>query len=284
MNRWIRMALAVVAALAAGGCATTDYVTGRSTRNLYAISEDIALGQQVLQQSVQEMQAQGVPVNRDVKRVGQLQDMVRRIAAVSHAPDLPYEVYLFETNIVNAMAAPGGKMLVFSGLYDPQAGLVKDENELAAVIGHEIAHVTCRHTTEALTRQAPINMLLLVGGIAAGLADNDDLALAIGAAFLVYNGLWVPKYSRKDEVEADRVGLMYMAKAGYDPRAAPRLWKRAYERDGGSSGLATILSTHPAHAHRWKTLEADLPMALAEYDKARGVGVGAPPATGSPPP
>ena len=253
-------------------CATTDYVTGGRVRNMYLIEEDVKFGEEVMQETLQEMEKAGVPVNNDRKRVAQLQDMVNRIAAVSHIPDLPYEVTLFQTYIVNAMAAPGGKVIVFSGLYDPEEGLVQNEDELAAVIGHEIAHVTCRHTTEALTREAPMNLLLLAAGLYASIDGNEDVQNATAAAFLLYNGLWLPKYSRKDEAEADRVGIMYMAKAGYDPRAAPRLWKRLYEKEG-DAGLFAILSTHPTNKDRWKNLEKELPAAMIEYAKATGTGM-----------
>ncbi len=257
--------------LVVGACSTTDFVTGQRTRNAYLVDDDIKLGTQVLQQSIAEMKKAGVPVDRDAKRVAQLRDMVRRIGSVSHMPNLPYEVHLLETNIVNAMCAPGGKVMVFSGLYDPKKGLVKDEDELAAVLGHEIAHATCRHTTESMTRQAPVNALLLIAALVAEAKGNDEAALAIGAGFLFYNGVWVPKYSRVDETEADRVGLLYMAKAGYDPRAAPRLWKRAYEREGGNdSSLSILFSTHPSNKTRWKELEKHLPEALAAYAQATG--------------
>jgi predicted Zn-dependent protease len=265
-----RLFLLSAALLLVGGCSTTDFVTGQSTRNMYLVDEDIKLGAQVMKESADAMRKSGVPVDRDSRRLEVLRDMVKRIGAVSHMPDLPYEVHLFQTNVVNAMCAPGGKVMVFSGLYEPQKGLVYDEAELAAVLGHEIAHATCRHTTESLTRQAPVNALLLIGGLVAESQGNREVAAAIGAGFLFYNGIWVPKYSRVDEVEADRVGLMYMARAGYDPRAAPRLWKRASARDGGEPGLSVLFSTHPGNATRWRELEKHLPEALAAYAQATG--------------
>ena len=258
------------ALIAVAACSTTDFVTGKSTHNLYLVDDDIKMGAQVLQQSVDEMRKQGVKVDVDTKRLGMIQDMVRRIGAVSHMPDLPYEVHLFETNIVNAMCAPGGKVLVFSGLYNPKVGLVRDEAELAAVLGHEIAHATCRHTTEAMTREAPVNALLVIAALVAEAKGSDTAAAAVGAGFVAYNGLLVTKYSRTDEAEADRVGLMYMAKAGYDPRAAPRLWKRACQREGSDPGLMLIFSTHPSNKARWEALEKHLPEALAAYAQATG--------------
>lgn len=264
-----RCGLPVLAALLLASCATVDPVTGKKVNNLYLIEDDIQLGREVMQDTLKAMREERVPVNADKKRSAQLTDMVKRIAAVSHLPDLPYEVYLFQTNIVNAAAAPGGQVMVFSGLYDKKVGLVADEDELAAVIGHEIAHVTCRHTTEEMTRQLPMNIILLGAAIYAEAKDKEDLALALSAGFLVYQGLLLPKYSRKDESEADAVGLMYMAKAGYDPRAAVRLWKRAHEREGDDS-LFAIFSSHPSNKARWKSLDKMLPAAMAEYAKVKG--------------
>jgi predicted Zn-dependent protease len=116
----------------------------------------------------------------------------------------------------------------------------------------------------------PINLLLLAGGLYAESQGNKDVATAIGAGFLLVQGLWFPKYSRVDENEADRIGLMYMAKAGYDPRAAPRLWKRVYEEQGDAPALLSLMSSHPSSQNRWKALEKELPTALAEYEKATG--------------
>jgi predicted Zn-dependent protease len=147
--------------------------------------------------------------------------------------------------------------------------LVADEDELAAVIGHEIAHVTCRHTTEEMTRQLPMQLILMGGAIYAEAKGDDDLALALGAGFLVYQGLILPKYSRTDEAEADAVGLMYMAKAGYDPRAAVRIWQRAAERES-DPGLFAMFSSHPTNKARRKALEARLPEAMEEYRKTTG--------------
>ncbi|HMP74910.1 MAG TPA: M48 family metallopeptidase [Kiritimatiellia bacterium] len=261
--------LFVLLPLLAVSCATVDPVTGRRTRNMYLIEDDIQMGRQVKADVVKSMREGGVPINADGRTVAKLQDMVNRIAAVSHLPDLPFEVTLFQTNIVNAFAAPGGQMGVFTGLYHPEIGLVKDDDELAAVIAHEIAHVTCRHTTESLTRALPMQMLLIGGSIYAEAKGKEDLALALGAGFLVYQGLVLPKFSRKDESEADAVGLMYMARAGYDPRAAVRIWERAAAR-GKDPKLFAMFSSHPTDRDRAEALRKLLPQAMEEYERARG--------------
>lgn len=270
-TRWFgtRVLGGLLLALLSSSCATVDPVTGRKVNNMYLIEDDIQLGREVMADTVKSMRESGVPLNANRTRVRQVEDIVKRIAAVSHLPNLPYEVTVFETNIVNAAAAPGGQLMVFSGLYDPKKGLVADEDELAAVIGHEIAHVTCRHTTEEMTRQLPMQLILLGGAIYAEAKGDDDLALALGAGFLVYQGLILPRYSRTDESEADAVGMMYMAKAGFDPRAAIRVWQRAAERDG-DPGLLAMFSSHPTNKTRKKSLEAMLPEAMEAYRQATG--------------
>jgi predicted Zn-dependent protease len=249
------------------GCATIDHVTGLRVNNIYTLEDDVQLGRQVLNEVIKKMREGKIPINSDTQKIAKLQEMVNRIAAVSHLPNLPYEIYLFETNIVNAFAAPGGQMGVFSGLYHPEIGLVRDDDELAAVIAHEIAHVTCRHVTEALTRELPVRLALIGGALYAEVKGEEDLALALEVGFLVYEGLILPRYSRRDEAEADAVGLMYMAKAGYDPRAAVRIWERAAARSKDSRLLA-IFSSHPTDKERAEALRKLLPLAMEEYERA----------------
>ncbi len=268
-------ALVVLAA-----CTTTDFVTGKSVQNMYSLQDDIALGTQVLDETMAQMRAKKVPVDADTEKLRQLEEMVSRLARVSNIPDLPYEVHLFDDlEIVNAMCAPGGKVLVFTGLYKGKDAIVHSDDEMAAVLGHELAHANCRHTTEAITREMPINLLLAAGGIYAEAKGNNDVAAAVAAGFVVSQGLLFTKYSRADEAEADSIGLMYMAKAGYDPRAAPRLWKHVYESSGDTLRLMTWFSTHPSNKDRWKALAEQLPQALREYEKAKGLPEGSIPAT-----
>lgn len=264
--RWILLGVLV----AAGGCVTRDVVTGRKTRNLFSIKDDIEIGSGIYKDFLKEMRKEGVPVDADPRQVQRIRTIVSRIAAVSHLPNLPYEAALFHTNIVNAMAMPGGKIVVFDGLWDKKEGIVADDEELAAILGHEIAHVTCRHSTEEMTWSLPVELVLAGVGIYAQCKGNDDLAAATGAAFLVYRGLWIPKYSRVNELEADRVGTFYMARVGYDPRAAVRLWKKVSEKEGSGWPVLSIFSTHPPHDKRYKELEKILPEALKEYSAATG--------------
>jgi predicted Zn-dependent protease len=105
-----------------------------------------------------------------------VKEVTAHIAAVANITNLPYEVtYVGDPEIVNAYAFPGGHVMVFEGLWDEKEGLVQTVDELAAVIGHEIAHVNCRHSTEAMTREMLPNLILAGGLIYASIEDDDDL-------------------------------------------------------------------------------------------------------------
>jgi predicted Zn-dependent protease len=252
--------------LSAASCATVDLVTGRDTNNVFSYQDDVEIGGDAFRELLAVMEKGGAPGNQDREEAARVQAITDRIVPVAHgATNFAFEVAFFKTNIVNAFAFPGGKIAVFAGLCDEKEGLVKDDDELAAVLAHEVAHVTCRHSTEEMTRHLPAQLLLAAAAVYAEYKEDEDVALAVEAAFLVYEGLIVPKYSREDEAEADGVGLVYMARAGYDPRAAVRLWKRVHEREGREWPILGLLSTHPSNKARYEALEKQLPAALALY-------------------
>ena len=154
---------------------------------------------------------------------------------------------------------------------DPaRVAFVRDVTEhIVAVAAHEIAHVNCRHSTEAMTREMLPNLLLAGAAIWAEIEDEEEAQLILGGAMLAYNGLVVTKYSRVDELEADRVGMMYMAQAGYDPAAAPRVWERlAGATDSQLEKTLSIFSTHPRDYLRAQELRKHLPEAQALYEDA----------------
>lgn len=265
MKTWLA-ALALL--LAATGCTTTDHVTGRKVQNLYSLDEDIALGREVMADVKSGMKEEGARAVKKGPRLEALRAMVDRLAKVSHLPALPYDVTLYEYEEPNAMALPGGQVVVYSGLWGKE-GLVEDEDELAFVLAHELAHVTCRHSTEAMTRELPAELILMGASIYAESKGDEDLAALLGVSFLAYEGLIATKYSRADESEADAVGMLYMAKAGYDPAAAPRVWKRSHQKSGGEIPLLGLISTHPSDQKRYQDLERQLPAAKAEFDKVQ---------------
>lgn len=272
MNKFFQFVFAL-ALLGLTGCAT-DPVTGRAAYNYYTLDDDIRMGAQAMGQNVAEMKKAHCPINADPVRVAQLNTLIHRIGAVTHRPNMPYSVTLFHTNIVNAAAFPGGPMMVFEGLYDPQRGLVRDEDEMAAVMAHELAHVNCRHTTKRLSVVAPVALAAEVGVAVLQAKDQSDWAQVVSAGFSVSGALLLPAYSRQDEAQADAVGLIYMAKAGYDPRAAPRIWQRAMQQGQKGGAVAgsgfNMFADHPSDKARYEALQQLLPAAMAEYAKVHG--------------
>ena len=190
--------------------------------------------------------------------------MVKKISSVSHLPSLPFEVNLADAPIVNAWAAPGGKMMVYTGLWDPEKGLVNknNDNEIAAVLAHEIAHATARHVTESISQNMTVALAGAVASSAIAAAGSSQGSDLFSQVFSTGYNIYVPTYSRKNESEADKLGLFYMAKAGYDPRAAIEVWKRAAQKKGDST---SIYATHPSSGERAKALEQYLPLAMEIY-------------------
>jgi predicted Zn-dependent protease len=259
-------------------CTTVDAVSGRSVYNIYSMQEEIKLGQEAMAENIKQLREAGVLTPAQGRQVESLQAMMRRIADVSHMPHLPFEVTLFETNIVNAAALPGGQLMVFSGLYDEKEGLVRDNDEMAAVMAHEIAHVACRHSTEEMSKYMTAQLIAEIIAEIAEHNDEDKWATAIRAAFVAGSLVVMPKHSRINEEEADKTGMIYMAKAGYDPRAAPRIWLRAAEATRKKSGEAegalgrilSIFDTHPPSRKRYEYLMEHLPLAMQEYLASTG--------------
>ncbi len=232
-------------AVAAGACACqTTPVTGSKAFNLLSAEEEIGLGEEAFQQiKASERLITSGPQYQMVQQV------MNRIAAVADK-EYPWEVILIDApDVANAFALPGGKMAVYSGILP----LTQSEAGLAAVMGHEIGHVVASHGAQRLSRQLPIDFALSLA------TEAEYQSLAATAIDLVVNLPW----GRGDELEADEIGLIYMARAGYDPRESIGFWQRM--QGGGGGGPPEFLSTHPAHGTRIEELKALMPKALAIY-------------------
>ena len=262
--------LAAAGLALASGCATVDFVTGQEVQNMYSIDEEIQLGREFYVETVKELKKEKAPIDQDPVRVKLVRELTDHIVAVADATNLDYKAtFVGDPDFVNAYALPGGNILIFEGLWNPEEGLVETVDELAAVVAHEIAHVNCRHSTEAMTREMLPNLLLAGAAIWAEIEEEDDAQLILAGAMLAYNGLVVTKYSRVDELEADRVGMLYMAQAGYDPAAAPRVWERlAGAADSQIEKTLSIFATHPRDYLRAQELRKHLPEARALYEAA----------------
>jgi predicted Zn-dependent protease len=238
----------VCAALAACQAAP---ITGRNQLIVMPESQDAQLGLDAYQQILAESEISSDPeLNRRVQEVG------RRIAAASPQPDWDWQFTVIEDDEPNAFALPGGKVGVNTGLFQ----VAQNDDQLAAVMGHEVAHAIARHGAERMSQQVLMQAGLAGLGIA---TDATTAGLAAQAATLAVT---LP-YSRTQEAEADHIGLIYMAKAGYDPRQAVVLWQN-FESFGGERP-PEFLSTHPAPGSRIANLQSLLPQAMPVYEANR---------------
>jgi predicted Zn-dependent protease len=244
-----RIVFLLLAATIIAACATAP-VTGR--QQFIAVSEPQAaqLGAQAYQQILGERQVvRGTEQSRMVEEVG------RAVAAVVDAP-YDWQFALLQDPTPNAFALPGGKVGVHTGLFK----VVNGPNELAAVMAHEVAHVTARHSAERMTREMAISTGLMGIGAATSPATADILAQAATL------GIVLP-FSRTQELEADEIGLIYMAMAGYDPRAAIDVWQNFEALNDGRP--PEFLSTHPSPPNRIERLQALMPRALEIYRQSQ---------------
>lgn len=191
-------------------------------------------------------------------------------SALPSGRDVPpsWEVVVFEDPTANAFALPGGKIGVNTGLLP----VARNQDQLATVIGHEVAHVIARHGAERVSQSAAAQ-LAESGVAAAGIVDPATTTgkLALGALGLgVQYGVLMP-YSRTQESEADLLGLDYMARAGFDPRQSVELWKNMAQAGGGGQP-PEFLSTHPSHETRIRDLEQRIPEAEKLEQQARAAG------------
>jgi metalloendopeptidase OMA1, mitochondrial len=250
--QWSRL-LCVAALIAAlvGGCETVP-ITGRSQMQLVSTTEEAQMGAEAYKEILSKAKISNDPAaNALVQRVG------TRIVAVTDRKDLSWEFTVIDDpQTVNAFALPGGKVAVYTGILP----VTRDEAGLAVVLGHEVSHVMARHSAERISQQLSLQYGAQILGAMLGV--NPDITKA-GAGLLV-NMLLLP-WDRKQESEADHLGLIYMAKAGYDPRAASEFWTRMTESSKGASRPPEFLSTHPSGETRIQQIAEWLPEAERYY-------------------
>jgi metalloendopeptidase OMA1, mitochondrial len=237
------------------GCSTVP-VTGRSQLNFIPADQEMKLGLESFSQMKKDM-----PVNRDASLNAMVQRVGRRIAAVAELPNAQWEFVVFEDKEANAFCLPGGKVGIYTGILP----ITKTEAGLATVIGHEVAHAVARHGAERMSEAA----LLQTGGDVAGAFLSGTNARTRQIFSTVYGagtqvGVALP-HSRMQESEADQIGLIYMARAGYEPGEAVAFWERfaQFNRQAGAS-TPWFLRTHPLDATRIQQLKDWLPKARQE--------------------
>ena len=234
--------------------------TGRTSHVGLSTQQETALGFQSYQQVLS--QSQRVNSGPELEMV---QRVVRRLAAATGdaGKDFDWQASMVQSDQVNAFCLPGGKIVVYTGILP----MANSEAALATVLGHEMAHATSRHGAQRVFEQNLTQTAMV--GIAGSLSDMDyekqrSVMAALGAG--AQYGVLMP-FSRNHESEADHIGLLYMSRAGYDPRESIAFWKRMEE--SGGSQPPQLLSDHPSHGTRIQQLESWMPQAIAEYNESQ---------------
>lgn len=259
----------VLFVLITSGCRTVE-MTGRKQLLLVPESNEMKLGASAFQETIaEEKLSTNLHYVQMVNRVGQ------RIAAAANRPDYQWEFKLIASATQNAFCLPGGKVAIYEGILP----VCQNEAGLAVVMSHEIAHALARHGGERMSQGYLVNG---VGTALSVVLQNQEQVLKdrVTKAYGVASeyGFVLP-YSRKHESEADHMGLMLMARAGYDPSEAPAFWQR-FGAAAGSGETPEFLSTHPADERRSSDLAELLPEALQLYGVAserfgKGEAIGA---------
>jgi predicted Zn-dependent protease len=249
-GRWVVNLILVTVLFA---CQTAP-ITGRKQLIMLSEAEETKMGLAAYQEVLKEEKLSQDPrINEMVTQVG------RRIAAAAQRPDYQWEFRVIEKDVANAFALPGGKVAVYTGILK----YTQTDAGLAVVMGHEVAHALARHGGERMSQ----SMLAQVGltAVQVGLQTSDPVIMQ-GVALAYGLGVQLP-FSRGQESEADHIGLVLMAQAGYDPREAIPFWERMA---GGKQGQEPpqFLSTHPSGSTRIKQLQEWMPEALQYYQAA----------------
>ncbi len=238
------------------GCGTVP-VTGRSQLNFIPEGQEMSLGL-----SSFDALKKSTPISKDPTINAMVQKVGQRIAAVTgkEMPNAQWEFVVFDSKEANAFCLPGGKVGVYTGILP----ITRDEAGLATVIGHEVAHAVAKHGAERMSEGMIASGVGQYVGNWLGTKMGTEYLPAFNAAYgLGSQGLVLLPHSRGQESEADHIGLIYMARAGYNPEASVQFWQRfmEYNQQHGGGKKSDFFSTHPADETRIKQLQGWLPEA-----------------------
>jgi len=265
------LVLGLVGAVMLGGCQTTTSggAVGAERAQLLLVSSQ-ELNQMAAQSYVKltsEATKKGT-LNRDQALLARVRAVAGRIAPQTmafrrDAPGWKWEVNVISSPELNAFCMPGGKIMFYSGLIQQ---LNLSDDEIAVVMGHEVAHALREHSREQVSQAVAAKVAIGVGAALLGLGQGSaDIANA------AYDTLIATKFSRTDESEADRIGLELTARSGYDPRAGVTLWQKMMRANSGGRP-PEMLSSHPAEINRVHQIETLLPTVMPLYEAARRRG------------
>ena len=248
--------------LATVGCASNPY-TDRSQFLLVSEGAEVQMGKEAYTKVLKDPKVQ---ISKNPAEANPVQRVAKRIIAAAKKSKYAQRAKNFnwEVNVIkddrtkNAWALPGGKIAFYTGIF-PEA---KNENGLAAIMGHEVVHALARHGAERMSQNLAANIGVNVGSALLGLPPiGSDLAMqAVGLGILL-------PFSRSHESEADYIGLLLAAEAGYDPREAVRLWQRMAQ--AAKEAPPEFLSTHPSNKTRISNLQKWMPEAMIIYERSQ---------------
>lgn len=267
------LVLAVVATLAMASCGTSQTVplTGRTHRISVSDEQVLSLSNQEYTKYMASAKKSTNAANTAmVQRVGQklataVETYLKNNGYANDVKNYSWEFNLVQDNSANAFCMPGGKIVVYEGLLP----YTQNETSLAIVLGHEIAHAVAKHSAEQLTKQQNQQVgTNILGNVLNQTVGNGvgNVASAVAGQYFSFRNL---KYSRDNETEADYMGLIFAAMAGYDPQQAIPFWQRMSQ--GSSSNQNDIFSDHPSDAKRIAALQKEMPTALKYYEATKPV-------------
>jgi len=256
--------LAAGAATAAPALAQVEVGSASSVRNLVPAESLEKAAVQQYGDLLKKARDQRALAGESHPQLRRLHGIARRLIPFTpqwnaRASQWKWEVNLIGSKQINAFCMPGGKIAFFTGILDQ---LKLDDDEVAMIMGHEMAHALREHARERLAKTAGTGMALSIGAQLLGLGQLGDLGARAGTQLISL------KFSRDDETEADLVGLELAARAGYEPRASVSLWNKMAQAAKSQGGLS-FLSTHPSGPERIRTLEANVPKVQGLYQQAR---------------
>ena len=255
--------LAAGSSAATGALAQVDVGASSSLRKLVPAETLESSARQQYAQVLSEARAKGALAPDDHPQLQRLQTIAQKL--IPHAApwnprsrDWKWQVNLIGSKQINAWCMPGGKIAFYTGILDQ---LKLNDDEVAMIMGHEMAHALREHARERLAKSQATSLGLSIASQLLGLGSLGDVAANLGTQLLTL------KYSRDDETESDLVGLEIAARGGYKPEASVSLWQKMQAASG--NGSPSFLSTHPSGANRIEELQANLPKVQHLYDKAR---------------
>lgn len=265
-RRWLHLGLAALTSTCLPAAqAQVEVGQASRMRHLVPAAQLEEAAQQQYAQVLAQAKAKGALLPSTHPQVQRLHAIAQRLIPFAHAwndraSQWKWQVALIRSDDINAFCMPGGKIAFFTGILEK---LRLSDDEVAMIMGHEMAHALREHAREQLAKNTATSIGISLGAQLLGLGDVGSYAARLGGQLLGLN------FSRSDETDADLVGLEMAARAGYNPQAAVTLWEKMGQATGGSGPGLSFLSTHPSGPQRIRQLQANVPKVLGLYQSAR---------------